>query len=243
MKRQEFRNLIKRELIKEAKGTSYEAKLAEIEKQGHITTLEAKIDAIAEMIDAKNDRLSLVNEDENLAEIIDKKKIKEMQKEIKQLEKTKMKLEKLYEKKTGGKKKEMVDEDASEDSTLDDAAVGVTDEKEDDLREFRDYDFSVPSREYDEDEDEDETMNEEFNLRQYMSEGRLLKEDILNKIKQIKDYNKTEDSLDYKNYSITYDDDEKTYSVFPKEGAGDSSDMPEFESSSSEKVKNFLEKP
>ena len=45
MKKSEFRNLIKRELIKEAKGTSYEAKLAEIESQGHITTLEAKIDA------------------------------------------------------------------------------------------------------------------------------------------------------------------------------------------------------
>ena len=120
MKKSEFRNLIKRELIKEAKGTSYEAKLAEIEKQGHITTLEAKIDAISEMIDAKNDRLSLVNEDENLSELIDKKKIKEMQREIKQLEKTKMKLEKLYEKKTGGKKKEVVAEDEPEDDMHDD---------------------------------------------------------------------------------------------------------------------------
>ncbi len=34
MKRSEFRNLIKRELIKEAKGTSYESKLAGIEKKG-----------------------------------------------------------------------------------------------------------------------------------------------------------------------------------------------------------------
>jgi len=114
MKRSEFRNLIKRELIKEAKGTSYESKLAEIEKQGQITTLEAKIDALAEMIEAKNSRLSLVSEDENLSELIDKKKIKEMQKEIKLLEKTKLKLEKLYEKKSGGKKKDVVTDDPSD---------------------------------------------------------------------------------------------------------------------------------
>ena len=112
MNRKEFRQLIKEELIKEAKGTSYEAKLAEIEKQGKITTLEAKIDALAEMIEAKTSRLSLVSEDENLAELIDKKKIKEMQKEIKLLEKQKAKMEKLYEKMNGGKKKkEIVDEE------------------------------------------------------------------------------------------------------------------------------------
>ena len=108
MNRKEFRQLIKEELIKEAKGTSYEAKLAEIEKQGKITTLEAKIDALAEMIEAKTSRLSLVSEDENLAELIDKKKIKEMQKEIKLLEKQKAKMEKLYEKMNGGKKKKEI---------------------------------------------------------------------------------------------------------------------------------------
>lgn len=166
MKRQEFKNLIRRELIKEAKGTSYEAKLAEIEKQGHITTLEAKIDAIAEMIDAKNDRLSLVNEDENLAELIDKKKIREMQKEIKLLEKTKLKLEKLYEKKSGGKKKDVViDEDsrtsilpqsdAEEEGYLD----GMKDEKED-MEEGVDSTYE---------EDDTDPMNEEFLRMQKLS--------------------------------------------------------------------------
>ena len=166
MKRQEFKNLIRRELIKEAKGTSYEAKLAEIEKQGHITTLEAKIDAIAEMIDAKNDRLSLVNEDENLSELIDKKKIKEMQKEIKLLEKTKLKLEKLYEKKSGGKKKDVViDEDsrtsilpqsdAEEEGYLD----GMKDEKED-MEEGVDSTYE---------EDDTDPMNEEFLRMQKLS--------------------------------------------------------------------------
>lgn len=192
MKKSEFRNLIKRELIKEAKGTSYEAKLAEIEKQGHITTLEAKIDAIAEMIDAKNDRLSLVNEDENLAELIDKKKIKEMQKEIKQLEKTKLKLEKLYEKKTGGKKKDVVTETPSEeDMDHQDALDAASEEgstefmKEDARTDAEEEGYLDGMKDEKEDveeacstsyeEDDTDPMTEEFNLRKYMSENKLNK--------------------------------------------------------------------
>ena len=130
---------MKKHKIAEVKKPSYETKLAEIEKQGKMVTLEAKIDALAEMIETKNNRLSLVSEDENLSELIDKKKIKEMQKEIKLLEKTKLKLEKLYEKKSGGKKKEIVDEekvdeydsstqmipDKNEDGTYDMSSVGM----------------------------------------------------------------------------------------------------------------------
>ena len=175
MKKSEFRNLIKRELIKEAKGTSYEAKLAEIEKQGHITTLEAKIDAISEMIDAKNDRLSLVNEDENLAELIDEKKIKEMQKEIKNLEKTKLKLEKLYEKKTGGKKKDVViDEDSRTDAEEEGYIDGMEDEKED-IEETSRTDAEEEGYVDGMEDEKEDSMNEEFNLRQYMGENRLNK--------------------------------------------------------------------
>jgi hypothetical protein len=235
MKNSEFRNLIKRELIKEAKGTSYEAKLAEIENQGHITTLEAKIDAISEMIDAKNDRLSLVNEDENLAELIDKKKIKEMQKEIKQLEKTKMKLEKLYEKKTGGKKKDVViDEDARTDAEEEGYIDGMEDEKED-VEE-------ACSTSYE--EDDTDSMNEEFNLRKYMSEGRLLKEDLLDKIKQIQDYETTEDSLDYNGYFVQkyIDGGETIYVVWEDRGENVGSDpQPDFESTNPEAIKKFLQ--
>jgi hypothetical protein len=109
----------KRIPVREAKKSSFEAKLAEIEKEGQKVTMEAKIDAIAEMIETKNQRLSLVNEDENLSELIDKKKIKEMQKEIKLLEKTKLKLERLFEK-MGGKKTEVVGEDTSDQVAADD---------------------------------------------------------------------------------------------------------------------------
>ena len=80
----------------------------------------------------------------------------------------------------------------------------------------------------------------DFDLRKYLAEGKLLKEDLIDKIKKLKDYNKTEDSLKYKKYDITYDKDENLYSVFLKKGSGDSSDMPEFESSNPEKVKKYL---
>ena len=96
------------------KKMSYMAELAEIDKQSAIVAMEAKIDKLAEMIEAKNTRLSMVSEDENLSELIDKRRVKEMQKEIKILEKEKSKMEKMYEKMHGGKKKEIVDEKKDE---------------------------------------------------------------------------------------------------------------------------------
>ena len=81
---------------------------------------------------------------------------------------------------------------------------------------------------------------ENFDLKKYLAKGKLLKEDLIDKIKKLKDYNKTEDSLKYEKYDITYDKDENLYSVFLKKGSGDSSDMPEFSSSSPENVKKYL---
>lgn len=86
---------------KKSKKDSVESKLAEIDKQGQVVALEAKMDTIDEMIEAKTQRLSMVSEDENLAELVDKKAIKGMQKEIKLLEKRKAKMEKMYEKMCG----------------------------------------------------------------------------------------------------------------------------------------------
>lgn len=99
--------------IREAKKKklSYMDDLAEIDKQSAITAMEAKINKLAEMIETKTQRISLVSEDENLSELIDKKRVKEMEREIKEIEKAKLKLEKLFEKMNGGAKKEVVDED------------------------------------------------------------------------------------------------------------------------------------
>jgi len=119
--------------ITEGKKSDLDKKLAEIDKAGAITTLEAKIAAIDEAVEAKTNRISMVQEDENLSELIDKKRVKEMQKEIKLLEKSKKLYEKQLDKVNGKKvvKKEIVDEynmephgepDMSMDSTMDEGS-------------------------------------------------------------------------------------------------------------------------
>jgi len=119
-------------VITEGKKSELDKRLAEIDKEGAVTTLEAKIDAIDEAIEAKTSRISMVQEDENLSELIDKKRVKEMQKEIKLLERSKKLYEKQLDKANGVKtekvEKKIVDEyntephdslDMSMDSTMD----------------------------------------------------------------------------------------------------------------------------
>ena len=119
-------------IIAEGKKSELDKRLAEIDKEGAVTTLEAKIAAIDEAIEAKNSRINMVQEDENLSELIDKKRVKEMQKEIKLLERSKKLYEKQLDKANGVKtekvEKKIVDEyntephdtpDASMDSTMD----------------------------------------------------------------------------------------------------------------------------
>jgi predicted thioesterase len=96
---------------KAVKKESLDAELAEIDTQAGIVAMEAKLDKISEMISTKMERLSMIEEDANLAELVDKGKMKAMQKEIKILEKAKAKMEKMYEKMNGkAYTKEMVDE-------------------------------------------------------------------------------------------------------------------------------------
>ena len=104
---------IKRSMAKKKpKKENIETKLAEIGKAAEITKMEAQLEFLHDHIDEKINRLSSIQEDENLKELVDKKKMKDMQKEIKLLEKRKAKMEKLYEKHCGKKfsRKEMVDE-------------------------------------------------------------------------------------------------------------------------------------
>jgi len=86
---------------KRVKKESIETKLAEIGKAGEITKMEAQLEYINNHINEKINRISSINEDDNLKELIDKKKMKEMQKEIKLLERRKAKMEKVYEKMSG----------------------------------------------------------------------------------------------------------------------------------------------
>ena len=104
---------IKSAKAKKPKKESIETKLSEIGKAGDITKLEAQLEFLSSHIDEKIQRVSSINEDDNLKELVDKKKMKDMQKEIKLLEKRKGKMEKMYEKMCGKRyqqKEEVVDE-------------------------------------------------------------------------------------------------------------------------------------
>ena len=111
---------------KKVKKESIDSRLAEIGKEAEAVKLEAQLDFLHDHIQEKVDRVNSINEDDNLKELIDKSKMKQMQREIKELEKKKSKMEKIYEKSCGKKyaKKEMVDEteevDESFDSVVDD---------------------------------------------------------------------------------------------------------------------------
>jgi len=97
---------------KRMKKESIDSKLAEIGKEAEAVKLEAQLDYLHEYIQEKLDRVNSINEDDNLKELIDKSKMKQMQREIKDLERKKVKMERIYEKSCGKKytKKGMVDE-------------------------------------------------------------------------------------------------------------------------------------
>ena len=118
------------ENLNEGKKSNYMAELAEIDKQSALVALEAKINKLAEMAEAKTNRLSMVHEDENLSELISKQAVKEMQRSIKEIEKLKEKLLKEFTKK-GGKMTEVIDEDARTDAEEEGYEDGIKDEKED----------------------------------------------------------------------------------------------------------------
>ena len=115
---------------KKKKGMTYEAALREIDAQSAIVAMEAKIEKLKEMATKKKEKMKMVQEDENLSELIDKRAMNEMMKEIKQIEKMQEKLEKLYEKKNGKKMPKMVDED-EEMNEYGTSPQMIPDEKED----------------------------------------------------------------------------------------------------------------
>ena len=81
--------------------------LSRIDKVGTGVALEAKITAIDEEIAVRNERLTMLDENEAMAALMDKGKIKELRKEVKLLEKAKGKYDKMYEKATGNKRVEV----------------------------------------------------------------------------------------------------------------------------------------
>jgi len=101
---------VKMKSLNEVKATKLEQNLKNIDKAGSLATLEAKIAAVDEEITARVERLNMIDENEDLAELVNPVKLREMKKEIKTLEKEKAKFQKLYEKMTGRKKQEVITE-------------------------------------------------------------------------------------------------------------------------------------
>ena len=147
--------------------SNYMTELAEIDKQSALVALEAKINKLAEMAQAKTDRLSLVNEDENLSELISKQAVKEMHRSIKEIEKLKEKLLKEFTKK-GGKMTEVIDEDEEIKEEVEEGYSSTTYE-EDDIEEGEEIDEASCGT-YEEDGIEEDKVKGS-NVRRDKSEG------------------------------------------------------------------------
>ena len=173
----------------------YMAELAEIDKQSAVVAMEAKINHLQEMVGKKKDKLKMVSEDENLSELIDPKRKKMMEREIKEIEKAKMKLEKLYEKMSGDKKKEVVGEEMDElpQSILDKEKYEIERDarklEEDGLDEtygsttYEEDDSKIDEGGYDSTYEEDDSVREEFNRFRklaglHINENKTLKENV-----------------------------------------------------------------
>ena len=97
--------------LNEAKKSNVHTRIKDLEKQNEVLALESKITALEEAINELTQKVSL-SESDDLAEMMDPKKINELKKDIKVLEKYKMTCEKKLSK-LGGKKPVVDNEDMS----------------------------------------------------------------------------------------------------------------------------------
>jgi hypothetical protein len=106
----------KKDKLKEKKETpkKVSTQVKNIEQAGNVAALEAKMNAVDEEISSRETKIRMATENEDLAYFVNPEKIKEAEKEIKELKKAKEKYSKMYEKLTGSKKKEIIDEKEEE---------------------------------------------------------------------------------------------------------------------------------
>ena len=103
-----------KEGLNEAKKSNVYTRIKDLEKQNEVLALESKIAALDEAINELTQKVSL-SESDDLAEMMDPKKINELKKDIKILEKYKMTCEKKLSK-LGGKKAVVDNEEINEGS-------------------------------------------------------------------------------------------------------------------------------
>jgi hypothetical protein len=82
-----------------------EKELAAINKEAEHEIIASKLEKVQALIDKKQSQLTKLDEDEDMKDLTDKKKVKEIEKDIKALEKAKAKLEKMMGKGKGKAKK------------------------------------------------------------------------------------------------------------------------------------------
>jgi hypothetical protein len=106
---------------------SVEKELAAINKEAEHEIIASKLEKVQALIDKKQAQISRLDEDEDLKDLTDAKKVKEISKDIKSLEKAKAKLEKMMHKgKAKSPRKEVIDET---DEIIDEAASDPEDIK------------------------------------------------------------------------------------------------------------------
>ena len=112
--RKVIREMIAEELASDSKVSlkeSVEKELAAINKEAEHEIISSKLEKVQALIDKKQSQLSKLDEDEDMKNLTDDKKVKEISKDIKALEKAKVKLEKLMGKgKTKDKKTKVLGE-------------------------------------------------------------------------------------------------------------------------------------
>jgi hypothetical protein len=97
---------------------SVEKELAAINKEAEHEIIASKLEKVQTLIDKKQTQISRLDEDEDLKDLTDAKKVKEISKDIKSLEKAKAKLEKMMHKgKAKSPRKEVIDEEGLIDET------------------------------------------------------------------------------------------------------------------------------
>lgn len=127
MKLENLRSLI-RESINEY--------IREIDDQGTGAMYEAKKQACEAAIEKREAKLRSIEENEELKEMVDATKLKDIQKEINELKKYHKKLDNLIQKHSNkGKKKEVVSDTKTEEAPLDEADVTAEMDMSDDVKE------------------------------------------------------------------------------------------------------------
>jgi hypothetical protein len=113
---------------------SIEKELAAINKEAEQEIIASKLEKVQALIDKKQSQISRLDEDEDMKDLTDAKKVKEISKDIKSLEKAKAKLEKMAGKKDVVKKVKVIDEIDNSEAVVADLAPQYIEDSEKRLR-------------------------------------------------------------------------------------------------------------